>query len=303
MASHPSRPELLYVSTSAPGGEGSGVWRSDDGGETFAPTGLQRSDLGFLSVWVSAADPDRVWATAYTVETPRQAVVFSSTDGGAHWAEARPDFGLANAYKLSVFGSSPTDPSVVFARLHYDQSTTFRSKVFRSEDGGATFAEVLSLDDYAHGLEVSPDGTNVWVATYVHLYRSTDGGRTFAALAVPNGNACATWHDGALYGCGSVWVEDTGWSIARSDDLGEHWTPLFAYQGMQPPTQCPVGTPTRDLCEPLYPGMAATLGISTPAPDAGIEPPPPVRGCGCGAGEGSALGALALMGLFFRRRR
>lgn len=303
LATHPDEPTLLYVSSARAGGSDSGVYRSDDLGETFRHV-LARDDLTFRSVVVSPATAERVYASAFTAESPRTAVLFRSDDGGGSWSEQVHRFTVEQGGNdLVLLAGSPASPGVLFARLYFSG----RSHLLRSEDGGTSFTEVLSVADYVHGVEVSPDGETVWASTFVHLYRSGDGGRTFEALLEPEGNACARWVNGKLYGCGSPWVH--GWSVAESSDLGSAWTPLFTFAELEAPTHCPVGTPTRDLCEPILPQLMAVLLPEEPPPvDGPITPGAPAApeapmGCGCSGGATGASAFLAWVPFWILSRR
>jgi hypothetical protein len=153
MAGSPADPDRLYASQST-GWFGQLIQRSDDGGQTWQPTGNQfvyDGETGthqwydgtphpweFARVWhlePSATDPDTLYAGV------EDAALFKSTDGGASWNELpglrshrsgprwQPGAGGMAVHTVLV---DPGDPD----RMHVAISA---AGVFRSEDGGATW--------------------------------------------------------------------------------------------------------------------------------------------------------------------
>jgi hypothetical protein len=131
LAADPLAPHVVYAGT-----EHEGVLRSDDGGLTWAPTGLAGRNVRALAV--SRAAPGTVYAGT------KPALVFISRDAGATWAElagfrriASRRFWFSPAerpYRAYVQGlaCSPTDPGVVLAGIEFGATV-------RSADGGATW--------------------------------------------------------------------------------------------------------------------------------------------------------------------
>ena len=75
LAFDPVNPDVLYASTwnvrrtpydFSSGGEGSALWTSEDGGDTWASLmqqeGMPEGPFGIIGVTVSPVNPDRVWA-------------------------------------------------------------------------------------------------------------------------------------------------------------------------------------------------------------------------------------------------
>jgi photosystem II stability/assembly factor-like uncharacterized protein len=201
LALDPANPRIAYASTWRArrlpwrldsGGEGSGLWRSTDGGETWADLsqrpGLPRGPLGRIGVSPSPARPGRVWAV---VEAERGGV-FRSDDYGEHW-EALSEQGEMRWrawYYHHVF-AHPTDPETVWV---------LATDAWRSVDGGGHFDRVpvphgdthdlwfdaadpdrLILGDDGGG-SVSYDGGVSWSSCYnqptAELYHVTTDTRT-----------------------------------------------------------------------------------------------------------------------------
>lgn len=74
VAVSPAAPERVFAGTFD-----AGLWRSDDGGETFEPVGEGIDQDAVTALAVSSHDPDTVWAGT---EPSR---IYRSTDGGDTW--------------------------------------------------------------------------------------------------------------------------------------------------------------------------------------------------------------------------
>lgn len=279
-----------------------GVRRSADEARTFprhapAPEGLA---LGSLAVAPGA--PERLYAAGVRGGAP---ALWRSRDGAQSGEVLAPAFlsaagaALEGVGDLRLLAVSPADPEQVYARGVRGPEEL----LLRSTDGGASFRVQLTLGEPIEGLELSPDGRTVWLGSYSFLYRSRDGGLSFAQLQEPIVNACARLAGGGLLlGCGSE--PDHGWSLGTSTDGGDSWRPLFRLAQLQQVAQCPASSPTAQQCTPLLPGL---LNALRPVDGVPAAPPPAARGSGEGCASGgpapALLPLLALAGLRARRRR
>ncbi|ATB35129.1 BNR/Asp-box repeat domain protein [Cystobacter fuscus] len=311
LASLPSQPSRLWVSTGRPG-QSNALYRSDDGGETFTPTALQSTTEVYPSVKVAPSDPRRLYVSASTPTGPR---LYRSDDEGLIWRPFASPFpeNLADAkpYDLFVLRVSDHDPDRLWARI----SAGFWTYVLESRDGGQSFRSIVhpdgqaedGIDETLMGVEVSEDGNTLWAATPTRLFRVRSG-ETFATLlSLPTGNACVERTNGVLFVCGASRLHD--WALATTPDEGLTYTPLLDLPDMRP-SACPVGTPARDVCQPLWPQIAALVEadpLSTPSGDAGTppvqEPPPAPPRKGCSATEGLLPAAMLLALPLLRRAR
>ena len=141
------------------GGPGSGVWKSTDGGETWAKIerGLPAGPKGRIGMDVYRKDPRVLYAR---VEHATESGVYRSDDGGANWR------------KLSTVNPRP----MYFSQIRVDPSTDSRIYVLGvslhvSDDGGRTFRE-----DGAERIHV--DHHAMWIdpANPKHLLIGNDGG-------------------------------------------------------------------------------------------------------------------------------
>ena len=303
---HPTQDDVLYVPTSGTGQDFNALYKSTDAGRTWTVTSLRRTDTFLSSIRIAASNPRRFYVSGWRAASPKAAWIFRSDDGGETFTEL--DTGVTNPAYFYVLGVSPTNPDVMFTLL---ATVTGRGDVLqRSEDGGRTHAIVLEEPEGIKHMAISPDGQTVWVAGLNRVHRSTDGGRTFARLAKPTRNACVN-HDGAtLWACG--WQFEDDFALATSTNGGDAFTRVFNLADLQGPLACPAGSGVKTLCEPLWPDLAALLGIQprdagagidagAPLADGGTVVPPP-KTCRCDSGSGAPSGlALVVLAVLVRR--
>jgi hypothetical protein len=302
-----SMPSRLWVSTGRAASP-NGVYRSDDGGETFTPTSLRSDTAVYTAVKVAPSDTRRIYVSG---ETPEGLRLYRSDDEGASWREFAHPFPeyqdeYSRAYDLLVLRVSDSDPDRLWARVTW-QGWTY---VLESRDGGRTFQSILhpenqpphdGLSEYLISLEVSADGNTLWAATPTRLFRARAGEGTATQLPLPDGNACAQREGNVLFVCGASRVHD--WALATTRDEGRTYTPLFNLPDLQPPS-CPAGTPVHRLCRPNWPQFAPTIEAN-PAlpPEEPVDetPDPPRKGCSSTGGLVPAACFLVLS--TFRRSR
>lgn len=154
------------------GGAGSGIFKSDDGGDTWQEIthnfGLSEGLKGRIGIAVSPASSGRVWAT---IEA-KDCGLFRSDDGGVTWEMVNDDADLQGRpwYYQHVF-ADPQDPDTVWI-LNY--------KCWKSVDAGKTFREVTTPHGDNHDLWIDPNNP-------LRLIEGNDGG------------ACVSFNGGASW--------------------------------------------------------------------------------------------------------
>ncbi len=298
----------------AEGGRPNDVYRSIDQARTFMPTGLHSTTIWWKSVLVSPADARRVYVTGYQVSQtgpegepiPPEVHLRRSDDAGGAWEELSvAGFQLATSPLVLVAAVDRTRPDVLYLRS-VRAVPPEGDILYRSEDGGRSWAAVLTTTDGIRDVVIRP--SEILVATKMGgVHRSVDDGHSFAPIASPPQAACLGDRAGTLFACGANWQPD-GFSLGRSTDA-TGWVKVFRFIDIKGPLACPAGTVQHDLCEvEQWPAVRTQFGIPIDAGvDGGVDPPEPPGGC-CDASGASAVpvaagGLLVAVGLWRARRR
>ena len=154
----PGNPSVLYAGmwrvkrtpySMESGGEGSGLYKSVDGGETWTNLsvrkGLPKGVWGVVNIAVPASNPDKVYAMIENAEGG----LFLSTDRGETWTKVNGvnDIRQRAWYYNRVY-ADPTNENIV-----YVLNVQFQ----RSLDGGKTFNVVSSPHSDHHDLWIDPE--------------------------------------------------------------------------------------------------------------------------------------------------
>ncbi len=231
------------------GATGGGVWKTTDGGATWFNVSdgyFKSSSVGALEI--AASDPNVLYAgTGESCIRGNISVgdgVYRSLDAGRTWTH----MGLRDAQTISRIAIDPRNPDLVMvAALGKIFGANKERGIYRTTDGGKTWALVLSRDDKTGGVDVAIDPFNprnvyaaLWEASRTPwsmssggpgsgLFRSTDGGQTWKEIStnpgLPRGVigkigiAISPAREGRIWT--SVEAEHGG--VFRSDDAGETW--------------------------------------------------------------------------------
>ncbi len=169
----PSDPSMVYATADT------GLFVSGDGGMTWTP--LQHEQVSGFSPPVVAVQPN----DAHTVYVSRPDTgVLKTTDGGQTWTLLTTGLPQAPVMALAV---DPANPQILFAGVGAGQASMGGGGVFRSTDGGLTWAQMSAgLPPEGMFLSVVIDPTNSQVVyvgdNFSGVYVSTDGGTTWNTL-------------------------------------------------------------------------------------------------------------------------
>ena len=251
-AGHPRQAFTFYMAQ-----VNGGVWKTTDAGRTWNPIFDDQPTGSIGVIAVAPSNPDIIYVgSGEGLHRPDLSTgngVYKSTDAGRTWTQ----LGLPDAQQIPSLAIDPRNPDRVFvAVLGHPYGPNEERGVFRSLDGGRTFQKVLYKDENTGGNDVDIDPSNpdivyatlweerqgpwenaVWAGTGGGIFKSTDGGSTWAPLtkglpvvvqanlAISPANPRRIY--AAVAGTDKPGLLDqtrgTG-GIYRSDDAGESWT-------------------------------------------------------------------------------
>lgn len=251
----PENEEILYAGTgdrnfTGTSFIGNGVYKSEDGGDSWNNIGLEATGA-VTEIIIDPSNSDRIFAS--TLGNPHikttERGVYRSDDGGATWEN-----------KLFVTDSSgivdlimdPSNPNILYAAGYNRMRNYFNStvsgpqaRIYKTINGGESWTELgggLPIEeDCRIGLAISNEDPETVYALYVdgtslnvqEVYRSTNGGATWASLNVYGGPGALP--DGVMGGFGwyfgEIYINPynndhlliPGVDLYQSLDAGETW--------------------------------------------------------------------------------
>ncbi len=246
---------LIYYAGAASGG----IWKSVDGGEYWESIFDGQPDHAIGALAVAPSDPAIVWAGTGEPHIRSNVSlgtgVYKSTDGGETWRRMPLDVAPTRMSRVVIH---PTNPDIVYvAVLGHSHGPQRERGIYRTKDGGETWAHVLFVDENtgASSLEMDPNNPRVLFAGMwqieIHtwgresggpgsgLYMSRDGGDTWKRLEgnglpkleIGKVDICLTpANSNRVYalietGDGVPWHgrETESGELWRSDDGGKSW--------------------------------------------------------------------------------
>lgn len=154
----PNNPRILYASTwrirrtpysLESGGDGSAMWKSTDGGETWtnisANEGLPKGTWGISGITVSPVNSNRV----YSIIENENGGVYRSDDAGKTWRKMNDDRNLRQRawYYSRIYADTKDEDMVYVMNVAYH----------RSKDGGKTFQSFNASHGDHHDLWIAPE--------------------------------------------------------------------------------------------------------------------------------------------------
>lgn len=190
---HPKNPDIVYVAAVGRfwgSNEERGVFMTTDGGKTWQKTLYIDDKHGASDLEIDPVNPNIVYAGMWRFERKpwtftsgsEQGGVFRSLDGGRTWSKVTT--GLPKLIGRIGLAVAASNPNVVYAILESKDGT-----LYRSDDKGETFRQVYKPQNivgrgfYYTTVRVDPTNENTVYAVASPLFRSIDGGRSFARIS------------------------------------------------------------------------------------------------------------------------
>jgi photosystem II stability/assembly factor-like uncharacterized protein len=194
-----------------------GLFANDDGSATWKPLGTGSGSASIVNrASTIVFDPDHP-ETFWESGIYNAGGVYRTDDGGATFHQ------LGDALHSDAVSVDFTDPN----RKTLLSGTHERPTLFRSKDGGQTWADIATTLPAGFGFPVGPhvvDGQTYILGTafgeHSGIFRTTDGGANWTSVFAGGvaGTPLVAKSDGALY-----WVLQSG-GIVKSTDGGTTWT-------------------------------------------------------------------------------
>ncbi|MDE2110363.1 MAG: glycosyl hydrolase [Alphaproteobacteria bacterium] len=238
----PGDPYTFYF-----GAVAGGIWKTTDAGATWEPL-TDHTAISSIGAIAVAPSNHKILYAGTGEGAPRGNItygdgVYKSLDDGKTWTS----IGLKDTRQIGALIVDPNNPDIVLvAALGHAFGPNTERGVFRTADGGKTWAKVLYKDDKTGAVDVTfdPHDSKIVYASLWQmrrqpwnfssggpgsgLYRSTDGGLTWTQLA---GNGLPSGILGkievSVSGADSkrvyAMIEAKDGGLFRSDDAGGHW--------------------------------------------------------------------------------
>ncbi len=151
--------------------DGAGLFRSTDGGRSWAQVAAVEPGETFRFLRAAGADGARLWAASARA-------LYRSENGGRSFTKATP--GFVGPYEILGLATARADRDRLYVATSYGPEASW---LFGSRDGGQTWKRLHRVG-YLVGLAAAPSNPDViYLAENRRVLRSNDGGRTFTPLA------------------------------------------------------------------------------------------------------------------------
>jgi photosystem II stability/assembly factor-like uncharacterized protein len=245
VAGVPTQPGTYYM---AP--VNGGIWKSNDYARTWQPIFDAQPTGSIGAIAIAPSDPKIIYAgSGEGLRRPDLSTgdgIYKSNDAGATWTH----LGLRDGQQIQKIAIDPHDPSRLFvAVVGHPFGPNEERGLYRSLDGGVTFAKVLGSGEDVGAVEVAIDErapntvyaalwasrNGPWNLTQVYerydesgLYKSTDSGATWTHLTtgLPKdvgriGLSISPVDDTRIYAL--VEKPDDDCAVYRTSDAGTTW--------------------------------------------------------------------------------
>ncbi|MGA2416167.1 MAG: hypothetical protein ABSF59_17060 [Candidatus Sulfotelmatobacter sp.] len=181
-----------------------GVFKSVDGGEHWTKVLDQGPEIGVSDLAICASNPQLLFAGTWHTHRPPWSTyapidgpgggLFRSRDAGKTWSRINGNGLPTGDWGRTGIDVAP-DGKRVYALIEAKLNPTKQSGLYRSDDGGDTWAlenadpRLTSRAWYFNRITIDPQNRDVIYIPNVALYRSDDGGKTISIVrGAPGGD-------------------------------------------------------------------------------------------------------------------
>lgn len=246
------------------------VWDTQNNGASYSRISLIEGNQYARTIDAAPSDANRLYLSVMSYDVsdfskPGVPQMLRSNDRGKNWTTlALPVPPNSDPYIAAVH---PTNPDVLYVRTYEENRAeagagfVVKSRLVYSENGGATWREILNGDAPMLGLALSPDGTEVLVGF-------GDEGESGKTLVAPDSAfgiwraaasdfqfqrvydrkvSCLTWTANDIYVC--LRFEETGFDLGVfNNTCPATIRPLFDKKQMTGIVSCAAGSTTTQAC-------------------------------------------------------
>ena len=231
MAFHPTDSNIFYVGASI-----GGIWKTEDGGQTYTPLGDELPYLAVSSIVVDQENPDVLYISlgSHLWNGLPSIGVYKSTDAGLTWQPTSLVFSTAQNTRIYWLAADPTDSSTMLAATHRG--------LYKTTDGFETITRI-NAQTCVQAHYKPRDPNVVYLSTDDGQFlKSTDGAESFTliedfgqrtvrvALTAQEPDKVVVTHASTMYVS-----RDAGDSFPESHTLPETFTTQIASINPQDP--------------------------------------------------------------------
>jgi photosystem II stability/assembly factor-like uncharacterized protein len=196
VAGIPGQPSVFYAGFAT-----GGLWKTEDGGKSWKSLFDKEATQAIGSIGLAPSNPNILYVGTGEANILRASLpgvgMYKSTDGGKSFQH----LGLSNTGTIARIVVHPSNPEVVYAAASGNEWTYNADRgVYKSINGGKTWEKILFVDDKTGCIDLvmDPGDANTLYASMWnrirkrwsdpmpedgdHLYKSSDGGRTWKII-------------------------------------------------------------------------------------------------------------------------
>lgn len=221
MAFYPNQPDTLFAGAAC-----GGLWRSNDGGNTWSSNTDLLPSLSISEIVINPLNPDTMYLATgdkygiyfqYEVTGHYSAGILISTDGGLTWNQTSMNYTQAQNILFQRLIINPINPSILIVATS--------GGIYRSIDAGTTW-NLVQAGGMFYDVEFNATSpSTIYAVDGTDFYRSTDDGFTWAQYGnIPNMSGDRTSIAVTSANANAIYVWDNGGTLYYSNNGGLSFT-------------------------------------------------------------------------------